>query len=92
MPPHAICSSSTCAFSLELQDMRTGTLTETPARCPVCQSPMISLCPLCRFLLLDIDGSKSPNCGLCGADLKLAFTERSNHPYSVQTKRSNRLQ
>jgi len=92
MPPRAICSSSACDFSLELQEMRTGTRTGTPERCRVCQSPMISLCALCGFLLLDIDGSKSPKCGYCGADLKQAFTERSNHPYSIQTKRSNRIQ
>src|SRR5258705_8687935 len=34
MPPHAICSSSTCAFGRELQDMRTGTRTDTLERCP----------------------------------------------------------
>ena len=92
MPPHAICSSSTCDFSLKLQDMRAGTRTDTPERCPVCQSQMISVCPLCRFLLLSIDRGKSPRCGLCGADLKQAFAERSNRPYPIQTKHSDKLQ
>lgn len=92
MPPHAICSSLARDFSVKLQDMSTGTRTETPERCSVCQSPMISLCPLCRFLLLDIDKGKSPRCELCGADLKRAFTERSNQPHSVQTTHSSRIQ
>jgi hypothetical protein len=49
--PHAICSNFTCGYNIKLHDIESGLSRETPIECPCCASPMIAICPECRFLL-----------------------------------------
>jgi hypothetical protein len=69
--PHAICSNSSCNFSVKLHNIEAGMSIETPKECPCCASAMISICSECGFLLT---GNPAVTlCSLCQADLKAVF-------------------
>jgi hypothetical protein len=76
MPPLAICSSATCDFVLELQDLQRGKAIPRPEICPKCDAAIIDLCPQCRFLIMGAGGELQQKCKLCRADFRQVFAER----------------
>lgn len=73
MPVVAICSSVACDFRIQLQNLIEGTSTPAPITCPGCACPMISLCPRCGFLLVELPGRDPERCNICHADIRVAF-------------------
>ncbi len=73
MPPLALCSRPACDFRIELQDRKTGMSISAPSICPKCEAPLISVCPACGFLLIQIPAGKHPLCSVCRADIRSAF-------------------
>jgi rubrerythrin len=73
MPPLALCSSPACDFRIKLQDGTTGKSISTPHTCPKCEAPMVSVCPECGFLLIDIPAEKHPRCPVCRLDIRETF-------------------
>jgi ribosome-binding protein aMBF1 (putative translation factor) len=69
MPPVAVCSLPRCDFLIELQDRTQGTSTPTPKVCPKCDSPIISLCPACGFLLFRPQRGRLRSCNSCGENI-----------------------
>ena len=80
--PHAICSNSSCDFSIKLHDIEAGSSIETPQECPRCASAIISTCPECGFLLTG--NPLATHCFLCQSDLKAVFAMKRKPSQSSQ--------
>ena len=85
MPPLAICSNADCGFVIELHDYIQGRAVATPDSCPQCRGAVLSICPMCRFLLFGMAKENLRECPLCRVDVRGAYAQRLQDRMTSQT-------